>query len=144
MKKDGIQTRNRKLSSKSKKKKNGFCISDMKPDMKGSFGFSTHGGNFNSMYPMYQSNMYSSTTASSYYPPVHMGGTGSMGGLGFTNGLSSTSPLGPSLGSSSLGLATGGLGSGSLSSGTLGSSSLSSGMLGSSTVGLGASNPMVS
>lgn len=45
MKKEGIQTRNRKLSSKSKKKKSGACLSfgsmmgDMKPlDAKGGFG----------------------------------------------------------------------------------------------------------
>ncbi|KAK8748325.1 hypothetical protein OTU49_016076 [Cherax quadricarinatus] len=97
MKKEGIQTRNRKLSQKSKKKKGMLGFPDMlKPLDKGGFGgfgtggFGTGGSGFGSMsHYMYGGQMHGSSMAGGFMsaPPVH--GMSSMsGGLG-SLGLSS-------------------------------------------------------
>ncbi|XP_059484949.1 GATA-binding factor 2-like isoform X2 [Neocloeon triangulifer] len=119
MKKEGIQTRNRKLSSKSKKKKGngmggpgvmgpGLGLPDMMKPLDKS-GFPGFGGAGNHLGPsmshyMYNTNMHAGSMhhAGSFAPPphhasMHMSG---MGGLG----LATSSPL--SLGSSGLGLAS--------------------------------------
>lgn len=72
MKKDGIQTRNRKMSTKSKKNKKGMIMSDLlKPSLDKTFGgFPT---NLNAMHaPM----------------PTYMGGGSSIGGGYFAHGSS--------------------------------------------------------
>ncbi|KAK8748326.1 hypothetical protein OTU49_016077, partial [Cherax quadricarinatus] len=104
MKKEGIQTRNRKLSQKSKKKKGMLGFPDMlKPLDKGGFGgfgtggfgtggFGTGGSGFSSMsHYMYGGQMHGSSVAGGFMsaPPVH--GMSSMSGVGL--GLSSTSQL---------------------------------------------------
>jgi hypothetical protein len=123
MKKEGIQTRNRKLSSKSKKKKGsngmvgpgvmgpGLGLPDMMKhtnlDKSGFPSFATAGNHLGPSamsHYMYNSNMHASSMhhAGSFAPPphhasMHMSG---MGGLG----LATSSPL--SLSSSGLGLAS--------------------------------------
>ncbi|XP_065333125.1 GATA-binding factor C-like isoform X4 [Cloeon dipterum] len=119
MKKEGIQTRNRKLSSKSKKKKGGNGMGPgvmgpglglpdmMKPLDKSAFpGFGAAGNHLgpSMSHYMYNSNMHASSMhhAGSFAPPphhasMHMSGMGSLG-------LATSSPL--SLGSSGLGLAS--------------------------------------
>ena len=94
MKKDGIQTRNRKLSSKSKKKKGMLGFPDMlKPLDKGGFGgFGTGGGGFGSMsHYMYGGQMHGSSMAGGFMsaPPMHS--MSAMSGVGL--GLSSTSQI---------------------------------------------------
>ncbi|KAK8748332.1 hypothetical protein OTU49_016084, partial [Cherax quadricarinatus] len=101
MKKEGIQTRNRKLSSKSKKKKGMLGFPDMlKPLDKGGFGgfgtggFGTGGSGFGSMsHYMYGGQMHGSSMAGGFMsaPPVH-GMSAMSGGLG-SLGLSSTSQI---------------------------------------------------
>ncbi|XP_037091922.1 GATA-binding factor C-like isoform X2 [Pollicipes pollicipes] len=91
MKKDGIQTRNRKLSSKSKKKK-GFTgfESMMRPLDKAGFGFP--GSNFGagmSPYMAYQNNMQSMGPGGFVSPQMGMGG---MGALGMGNLAISSAP----------------------------------------------------
>ncbi|XP_064078876.1 GATA-binding factor C-like isoform X2 [Macrobrachium nipponense] len=93
MKKEGIQTRNRKLSSKSKKKKGMLGFPDMlKPLDKGGFGgFGTGGSGFGSMsHYMYGGQMHGSSMAGGFMsaPPMH---GMSMSGVGL--GLSSTSQI---------------------------------------------------
>lgn len=121
MKKEGIQTRNRKLSSKSKKKKGsngmmgpgvmgpGLGLPDMmKPlDKNGFPNFASAGNHLGPSamsHYMYNTNMHAGSMhhAGSFAPPphhasMHMSG---MGGLG----LATSSPL--SLGSSGLGLSS--------------------------------------
>lgn len=72
MKKDGIQTRNRKMSTKSKKNKKGMVMSDLlKPSLDKPFG--GFPPNLNAMHaPM----------------PTYMGGGSSIGGSYFTHGSS--------------------------------------------------------
>ncbi|XP_045581326.2 transcription factor GATA-3 isoform X1 [Procambarus clarkii] len=94
MKKEGIQTRNRKLSSKSKKKKGMLGFPDMlKPLDKGGFGgFGTGGSGFGSMsHYMYGGQMHGSSMAGGFMsaPPMH--GMSAMSGVGL--GLSSTSQI---------------------------------------------------
>ncbi|XP_045133821.1 GATA-binding factor C-like isoform X2 [Portunus trituberculatus] len=94
MKKEGIQTRNRKLSSKSKKKKGMLGFPDMlKPLDKGGFGgFGTGGSGFGSMsHYMYGGQMHGSSMAGGFMsaPPMH--GVSAMSGVGL--GLSSTSQI---------------------------------------------------
>ena len=81
MKKDGIQTRNRKLSSKSKKKK-GFTGFEgmMRPLDKAGFGFP--GSNFGagmSPYMAYQNNMQSMGAPGFVSPQMGMGGMSALG-----------------------------------------------------------------
>ncbi|ROT75584.1 Endothelial transcription factor GATA-2 [Penaeus vannamei] len=76
MKKEGIQTRNRKLSQKSKKKKGMLGFPDMlKPLDKGGFGgFGTGGSGFGSMsHYMYGGQMHGSSMAGGFMsaPPMH-------------------------------------------------------------------------
>uniref|UniRef100_A0A8W8M0U7 GATA-type domain-containing protein n=1 Tax=Magallana gigas TaxID=29159 RepID=A0A8W8M0U7_MAGGI len=75
MKKDGIQTRNRKMSTKSKKNKKGMVMSDLlKPSLDKPFG--GFPPNLNAMHaPM----------------PTYMGGGSSIGGSYFTHGSSFSS-----------------------------------------------------
>ncbi|XP_042234390.1 GATA-binding factor 3-like [Homarus americanus] len=104
MKKEGIQTRNRKLSQKSKKKKGMLGFPDMlKPlDKSGFGGFGTGGSGFGSMsHYMYGGQMHGSSMAGGFMsgPPVHgmsamSGGLGSLGlssasaaSLGFSSGF---------------------------------------------------------
>ncbi|XP_071524515.1 GATA-binding factor C-like isoform X2 [Panulirus ornatus] len=94
MKKEGIQTRNRKLSSKSKKKKGMLGFPDMlKPLDKGGFtGFGTGGSGFGSMsHYMYGGQMHGSSMAGGFMsaPPMH--GMSAMSGVGL--GLSSASQI---------------------------------------------------
>nr|XP_027235735.1 GATA-binding factor C-like [Penaeus vannamei] len=94
MKKEGIQTRNRKLSSKSKKKKGMLGFPDMlKPLDKGGFGgFGTGGSGFGSMsHYMYGGQMHGSSMAGGFMsaPPMH--GMSAMSGVGL--GFSSTSQI---------------------------------------------------
>ncbi|XP_042234389.1 GATA-binding factor C-like isoform X2 [Homarus americanus] len=94
MKKEGIQTRNRKLSQKSKKKKGMLGFPDMlKPlDKSGFGGFGTGGSGFGSMsHYMYGGQMHGSSMAGGFMsaPPVH--GMSAMSGVGL--GLSSTSQI---------------------------------------------------
>ncbi|XP_069162338.1 trans-acting T-cell-specific transcription factor GATA-3 [Procambarus clarkii] len=94
MKKEGIQTRNRKLSQKSKKKKGMLGFPDMlKPLDKGGFGgFGTGGSGFGSMsHYMYGGQMHGSSMAGGFMsgPPVH--GMSAMSGVGL--GFSSTSQI---------------------------------------------------
>ncbi|KAK4296810.1 hypothetical protein Pmani_030730 [Petrolisthes manimaculis] len=95
MKKEGIQTRNRKLSSKSKKKKGMLGFPDMlKPLDKGFGGFGTGGSGFGSMsHYMYGGQMHGSSMAGGFMsgPPMH-GMSAMSGGLG-SLGLSSTSQI---------------------------------------------------
>ena len=68
MKKEGIQTRNRKLSSKSKKKKGLLGFPDMLRDKNGGAsggfgGFGGHGGSFSAMYSMYGNQMAAAAAA---------------------------------------------------------------------------------
>ncbi|XP_066964147.1 endothelial transcription factor GATA-2-like isoform X1 [Macrobrachium rosenbergii] len=94
MKKEGIQTRNRKLSSKSKKKKGMMGFPDMlKPlDKSGFVGLGTSGSGFGSMsHYMYGSQMHTSSVTGGFMPsapPMPTMST-SLGGLA----LSSTSQI---------------------------------------------------
>ncbi|XP_068238509.1 GATA-binding factor 2-like [Palaemon carinicauda] len=94
MKKEGIQTRNRKLSSKSKKKKCMLGFPDMlKPlDKSGFVGFGTSSSGFGSMsHYMYGSQMHTTSVTGGFMPsapPVHTMSS-SLGGLA----LSSTSQI---------------------------------------------------
>ncbi|XP_076063378.1 endothelial transcription factor GATA-2-like [Oratosquilla oratoria] len=109
MKKEGIQTRNRKLSSKSKKKKGVMGFPDMlKPLDKGGFGgFGSGGSGFSpSMsHYMYGGQMPGSSMTGTFMsaPPMHGMSAAAMSGVGL--GLSSTSqiqiPAASSLGLSS-------------------------------------------
>ena len=68
MKKEGIQTRNRKLSSKSKKKKGLLGFPDMLRDKNGGAsggfgGFGGHGGGLSAMYTMYNNQMMTAAAA---------------------------------------------------------------------------------
>ncbi|MPC30828.1 GATA-binding factor C [Portunus trituberculatus] len=106
MKKEGIQTRNRKLSSKSKKKKGMLGFPDMlKPLDKGGFGgFGTGGSGFGSMsHYMYGGQMHGSSMAGGFMsaPPMH-GMSAMSGGLG-SLGLSSAAAAS----AASLGLSSG-------------------------------------
>lgn len=109
MKKEGIQTRNRKLSSKSKKKKGMLGFPDMlKPfDAVGFGGFGSSGSGFSSMTPyMYGGQMHSSGMASGFMsgPPVHgMSAAATMSGvgLGFSSGSQIQIPSASSIGLSS-------------------------------------------
>lgn len=106
MKKEGIQTRNRKLSQKSKKKKGMLGFPDMlKPLDKGGFGgFGTGGSGFGSMsHYMYGGQMHGSSMAGGFMsaPPMH-GMSAMSGGLG-SLGLSSAAAAS----AASLGLSSG-------------------------------------
>ncbi|XP_066964149.1 GATA-binding factor 1-B-like isoform X1 [Macrobrachium rosenbergii] len=105
MKKEGIQTRNRKLSQKSKKKKGMLGLPDMlKPLDKGGFGgFGAGGSGFGSMsHYMYGGQMHGSSMAGGFMsaPPMH--GMSMSGGLG-SFGLSSAAAAS----AASLGLSSG-------------------------------------
>ncbi|KAB7505765.1 Transcription factor GATA-3 [Armadillidium nasatum] len=97
MKKEGIQTRNRKLSTKSKKKKGLLGFPDMlKPlDKVGFGGFGGGGSGFSSMSSyMYGGQMHGSGMTGGFMsgPPVHgMSAAATMSGVGL--GLSSASQI---------------------------------------------------
>ena len=94
MKKEGIQTRNRKLSSKSKKKKGMLGFPDMLKPLDKSFGgFGGGGGGFSASmsHYMYGGQMHGSSMAGGFMSGPAMHGMGSMSGLGL--GLSSTSQI---------------------------------------------------
>ena len=94
MKKEGIQTRNRKLSSKSKKKKGMLGFPDMlKPLDKGFGGFGGGGGGFSASmsHYMYGGQMHGSSMTGGFMSGPAMHGMGTMSGLGL--GLSSTSQI---------------------------------------------------
>ncbi|XP_054723517.1 transcription factor GATA-3-like, partial [Uloborus diversus] len=110
MKKEGIQTRNRKLSSKSKKKKGGLAIPEcLKPLDKpfSSFGPAGQLGSMSSMsvtmnHYMHQGNMPISMAGSFVTsPPMHMNSAPGLSSLSLS---SSGAPL--QLGTGGLGLAT--------------------------------------
>lgn len=90
MKKDGIQTRNRKLSSKSKKKKGGFAGFEgmMRPLDKSGFGFPSaaqFGAAGMSPYMAYQNQMPAMGTGF-VSPQMGMGGMGlGMGNLAISS-----------------------------------------------------------
>ena len=153
MKKDGIQTRNRKMSTKSKKKRGSDGALDLlKPCMDKPFGtFSPHNFNANMHAPMPTYMTGAGSLGSSF-----MGGMGGMGGMSGMSGMSGMGGMsgmsGPShhhhQGGSSLG---GGLGGGfsalpppnSLNSSTLGSSLSSFSNIQSSGLNLSTNTSMV-
>lgn len=108
MKKEGIQTRNRKLSSKSKKKKGGAGLGMALPDCikpldKGFSSFSPAGHQFASSmsmsmtmnHYMHQSNMNMPISMGGTFvtsPPMHMGSSTGLSSLGL--GPSTTAGLG--------------------------------------------------
>ena len=95
MKKEGIQTRNRKLTSK-KKKKNGFGITDIKPLEKGFPGFGHTGGGFSHLY--YGSQMHGGSMAGQFMASQQMHGMGSVPGMSLGLSPSAAASLGLSSG----------------------------------------------
>ncbi|KAK3102182.1 hypothetical protein FSP39_009417 [Pinctada imbricata] len=87
MKKDGIQTRNRKMSTKSKKSKKGMSMSDLlKPLDKPFGGFPT---NLNPMHAPMPTYMQGSSFGGSFVPhgSSHMQGSTGLGHGGFSSGF---------------------------------------------------------
>lgn len=85
MKKEGIQTRNRKLSSKSKKKKGLLGFPDMLRDKNGGAGggfggFGSPGGGFSAMYSMYGNHMAAAAAAAAAAASSSSMGGGLMAG----------------------------------------------------------------
>ncbi|KAF2359614.1 Zinc finger GATA-type [Trinorchestia longiramus] len=85
MKKEGIQTRNRKLSSKSKKKKGLLGFPDMLRDKNGPGGagfggFGSPAGGFSAMYSMYGNHMAAAAAAAAAAASSSSMGGGLMGG----------------------------------------------------------------